>query len=428
MKKLIPQGMALLMLFLISIGVPAKDTSSGKLLSDWISVHLKLVRTTQGVAHVAYSRHFSYTAIACYESAIIGDKKYRSLAGQLQGLNSLPLFTSPTQGEPAASANAAYAVMLRHFYGKNSNAYLIDSTEAANIAWLQQCGVTKDALSASSEFGKSVALAIIQWSETDGSEKADAPYSPPAGEGKWQLTPPSFSKAAMPYWENMRSLVSGSGTNVFAKMPPQYSLDPNSDYQKMVKEVYDVSLHLSEEQKNIALFWDDSPGEHLTVFGHWSSIVAQLIDAKKLSLMSGTEAYVKMHIALQDATMVAWHGKYLYNVLRPVSNIQKTMKAGWLPLIETPPHPEFPAAHATFSTAAATGLTSALGEGVAFTDNTYAYLGMPARKFPSIKDAAKEAGRSRLYGGIHYSFSINEGSAIGERTALNALKKLKFKN
>ena len=53
----------------------AEDISSGKLLSGWIGVHLKLVRTTQGVAHIAYCRHFSYTSIAFYESVVAGDKQ-----------------------------------------------------------------------------------------------------------------------------------------------------------------------------------------------------------------------------------------------------------------------------------------------------------------------------------------------------------------
>jgi hypothetical protein len=413
-------------LILFDFAYPPKK-ESGKLLADWISVQLKLVRTTKGVPHVAFSRHFAYTAIAFYESVIPGDKNYLSLSGQLQNLEKLPQYQSKVSFSSEACSNAAYAEMLRYYYGKNSNARLIDSLETVNGATLQRTGINKESLTASSDFGKTIAKAIILWSETDGSEKANAPYNLPAGEGLWQLTPPNFVKAAVPYWKNNRSLVKGSTENKITSFPPKYSTDANSDYYKMVKEVFDVSQSLTAEQKSIAWFWDDSPGKYLSVPGHWSSILAQVIKNNNLSLTTSAEAFIKMHIALHDAAIVAWGGKYTYNVLRPITNIQNWVKRDWQSEIETPSHPEFPAAHATLSSAAATGLTSVLGDTFSFSDATYSDIGMQARSFSSFNSAAQEAGLSRLYGGIHYRFSIDEGLKIGSRTADAVFVNLKFK-
>jgi hypothetical protein len=336
----------------------------------------------------------------------------------------VPVF-SKSKFVSAASANAAYAEMLRYFYGKNSNASMIDSMETANRTALLKSD-PKEGVSASADFGKSIAKSVIQWAEKDGNDKIDATFTPAAGEGLWQSTPTKLLPANVPHWRNNRTLVKGSIIGVSPASPPAYSTDPNSAYQKMVKDVYDVSQKLSEEQRNIALFWDDSPGEFLTVAGHWASILAQVIDARKLSLPVSAEAFAKMQIALNDACIAAWTGKYTHNLARPVTNIQKNIKSDWLPLIETPPHPEFPAAHATLSSAAATGLTSALGNDISFTDNTYGNWGMKARKFNSFEEAAREAGMSRLYGGIHYRYSIEEGLKIGKRTGEAVLKNLKF--
>jgi hypothetical protein len=96
-------------------------------------------------------------------------------------------------------------------------------------------------------------------------------------------------------------------------------------------------------------------------------------------------------------------------------------------LIVTPPHPEYPAAHATISMAAATILTSILGDNIAFTDNTYDYRGYESRHFNNFLEAAKEAGISRFYGGIHYKKSIEAGYLQGQKVASYIAKTLVFK-
>ena len=122
-----------------------------------------------------------------------------------------------------------------------------------------------------------------------------------------------------------------------------------------------------------------------------------------------------------------WKGKYTYNVLRPVTYIRKYMgHLEWTPLIVTPAHPEYPAAHASISMAAATALDKTLGK-ISFTDHSYDDLGYAPRNFKNFIEAGKEAGLSRLYGGIHYRPSIEAGYIVGEKTATNALSGLNFK-
>jgi hypothetical protein len=100
----------------------------------------------------------------------------------------------------------------------------------------------------------------------------------------------------------------------------------------------------------------------------------------------------------------------------------------WKSLIITPNHPEYPAAHATVSTAAATALSDALGQSVSFTDHTYDDIGFQPRSFISFEEAANEAGRSRLYGGIHYTPSIDAGHVLGKKTATVVLAGLNIKD
>lgn len=198
----------------------------------------------------------------------------------------------------------------------------------------------------------------------------------------------------------------------------------------MNNEVYLVSKKLNEDERATGLFWDDFPdGKTLTGGGHWVSILKTVMTDQNVSLIEGAHLYAGLFIAANDAAIGCFKAKYTYNQMRPVTYIQKFMGHNdWNPLIITPPHPEYPAAHATVSMAGATILTKMLGDKVSFTDNTYAYKGYKAHHFNNFKEAATEAGMSRLYGGIHYRQSIEAGFTQGEKVADYISNKLVFKN
>ena len=407
-------------------GMPEVVNGESQLMSDWLRLQQRLIRATKGVPHVAYSRHFAYTSIAVYESLAGGDASYRSLAGQLDGLRALPKPESGAKYCWPASANAAFATMFRSFYISAINKkHLIDSLENTYAAMYEHTGYTKEEVDRAAAFGKSMAQAILLWAESDGYNKQCPAFQPLTGEGKWIATPPAFGAPALPYWMDNRRMVA---SNVSLKAPIQFNKEKSSEFYKMVSEVYNVSRELTEEQKNIAWFWDDSPnGKYFSVFGHWASILAQLIDRNELGLMTTAEAFAKMSISQYHATIACWKGKYEYALLRPVTYIQKYIDEGWTPLIETPPHPEYPAAHAAFSSAAANALTDVFGKNAPFTDHSYDDLGIKSRSFKSLEEAAHEAGLSRLYGGIHYRPSIDAGYLLGKAVAEDVLKQIKFR-
>jgi hypothetical protein len=211
------------------------------------------------------------------------------------------------------------------------------------------------------------------------------------------------------------------------KDPVPFSPAKGSDFAKIANEVYETSKKLTDDQKNIALFWDDSPnGKYLTVFGHWNSIFLQLLEKKNLSLAETSAAMVKLSLSQYDAAILCWEGKYKYSVMRPVTYINRYIDKTWMPLIETPPHPEYPAAHATLSAAAATALENVFGKNVKFTDRGYEVIGFKSRSYSSIEEAAREAGLSRVYGGIHYRTSVEAGHKLGVETAVHTLSSIKF--
>ena len=397
---------------------PLKNQNSA-LLQDWIGLHLKVIKNTSGVTHVAFSRHFAYTGIALYEALVHGDNQYKSIAVGLYGQIQLP---QPPQGKPLfwpAAANTALAEMLRFFYpAKPENIHSIDSLEQA---WSDKYNdeVNPDTdLIAAAQFGKKVAEAIIEWSKQDGADAASIPYTP-LGEGYWE--PTSSAPANVPGWANNRTILPGSISNTLPATPLSFSATPGTPFYNMAKEVYDVSQSLTEEQKAIANFWDDAPnGKYVTVFGHWFSILKQVFEKDNPGLMKAADAYLRLGITMNDATISCWKTKYTHHQIRPVTYIRKHMGYGdWNPLISTPPHPEYSAAHGTISGSAGYALESVFGANYSFTDHTYDGLGMSPRNFNSFDAAAKQAAISRLYGGIHYRLSAETGNTQGKKVGEN---------
>jgi hypothetical protein len=178
------------------------------------------------------------------------------------------------------------------------------------------------------------------------------------------------------------------------------------------------------------LYWDDFPdSKSVTAGGHWACILKTIMKDRNTSLIDGAMLYAALYITENDAAIGCFKAKYTYNLIRPVTYIQKYMNhPDWSPLINTPSHPEYPAAHATISMSGATILTHLLGDNVSFTDDTYVYLGYKPRPYKNIREAGKDAGLSRYYGGIHYKPSIEAGYIQGEKIATNVANSLVFKN
>ena len=99
----------------------------------------------------------------------------------------------------------------------------------------------------------------------------------------------------------------------------------------------------------------------------------------------------------------------------------------WLPLLQTPPFPEYTSGHSVISRAAAVTLTKIYGDNFSFIDTTEIAYGLPERSYKSFIHASEEAAISRLYGGIHYMMAITEGVAQGQKVGSYIANRLQTK-
>jgi hypothetical protein len=90
----------------------------------------------------------------------------------------------------------------------------------------------------------------------------------------------------------------------------------------------------------------------------------------------------------------------------------------WLPLFVTPQHPEYVSGHSTNSSAMATTLMMLFGDdpGVAIVATSPTNPGFE-RHWATLSEGVEEVIDARIYSGIHYRTSDEEGARLGRRIA-----------
>ena len=404
-------------------GIPRIEVTpsehSSEVLTKWMGLQVRLMKNTAGPNH-GFARHMAYSGIAAVEAVMPGEGIDHAWSAKWNGLTGLPHIAPGKKYFLPQNVNAALAGMNRMMFptANATDKAAIDSLE--NALYQEFLTVEKQSkLDQSTEFGKAVATAVFNWAETDGYKLANAPYTVPVGIGFWKPTPPAFAAPATPYWGNNRPVIAGSHYAVHVAPPPAYSEATKSDFFIQAKNVYEISLSLTDAQKAMAIFWRDVPG--VTSPGHWLSILQQTVVKTNSSLEKAALAYALSGGALNDALVACFKDKYAYNVVRPVTYIREVMGySEWNTVLGTPAHPEYPSAHSSLSAAVGDVLHKLYGD-VTITDHTYDYLGMQPRTYNSFAQIGHEAGNSRVYAGIHYQNSVDQGIVQGKRVAKNIL-------
>jgi hypothetical protein len=159
--------------------------------------------------------------------------------------------------------------------------------------------------------------------------------------------------------------------------------------------------------------------------GHWMNITHVVCTMKNADLVQSAEAYVRVAISLVDGFISCWDEKYRSKLVRPETYINLYIDENWVPLLQTPPFPEYTSGHSVISSSAAVALTNLFGEDVAFTDSTEVEFGLSVRKFNSFAEASAEAAVSRMYGGIHYQPACDNGVVQGKALGNYIVEKIK---
>ena len=144
-----------------------------------------------------------------------------------------------------------------------------------------------------------------------------------------------------------------------------------------------------------------------------------------MSVADNARLFAQLYVTIGDATIAGFESKYYYSVWRPSTAIRAadtdgnplTMRdTSWLPLVTTPPHPEYPAAHGVAMGGLAYGLAEFFGTenvSVTLTSNVTG----TQHSFNNINELLAEVVNARVYGGMHFRSSVEDGVTIGRDIA-----------
>lgn len=399
-----------LILYVICFTLLFASVALADVITDWNNVALNTIRQSGTPPPVA-SRALAMMHAAMFDAVNATDLTYKA-------------YHSYQTAIPGSSAEAAAAVaardVLAQIYPTHTSAF--DAALAASLAPIPDGPSKTNGLS----LGQATAGDILAWRANDNSSKV-VPYTPSTDPGKWRPTPPGFAPALLPNWPQVNCFVMTSGSQFQGGGPPalysaQYAMDFNET--KSIGALNSITR--TAYQTQTALFWADGGGT-ATPPGHWNLIAQSVAQQQGNTLLQNARLFALLNISMADAAICAWDDKYAYNFWRPITAIRladpsvnplTTPDPTWGPLLTTPNFPEYVSGHSTFSGTAAEVLTDFFAtDDITFTTGSDSLPGVE-RTFTSFSEAADEAGRSRIYGGIHFEFSdqsaINSGASIAD--------------
>jgi len=332
----------------------------------------------------------------------------------------------------AAVIAAAHTALVGLFPSRRSS---LDASYAASLAALTDDGEEDGkSLERGLAWGAEVAHAVLGWRATDGFGASYPPFNGGTAVGQWRPTPPLFGPMSAQGLAFTEMFVLANNTQ-FDPGPPRIltSATYTADFNAVKALGRSTGSTRTEDQSALAVFWEGNASVH------WNQAANQMARANDLSMSDSNRLLALLNIAMADTAFTTWGGKRFYGSVanevtwRPVTSIpvaetdgnpDTTADPAWLPLINTPSHPEYPAGHPGLNGAAATVLLTHFHGPQSFTLTT----GQTSRTYTTIAQARSDGNNARVWGGMHYpstvAISDAEGEAIVNYINLNSMQRL----
>jgi hypothetical protein len=388
-----------------SLSMPAR----ADVIMDWnakadeLAAEQKLTPTQQ-------SRGLALLHVAMFEAVNAIEPRYQPYK--------LNLVTDRNTSREAAAAVAGHDVLVALYAARKTD---LDAMLAHSLAAVAEGPARHRAVL----LGRKAAADLLALRAADGSD-AEESWRPATQPGVYiPTTMPVGSMAGV-----MQPWVMSSRAQFRPAPPPSLTSDTwTRDFNEVRELGSVVSESRSAEQTLVGRFW------FLTGARTYNPIVRQVVRAKKLDLLDCARVYALASMAAADSFTAVFEAKYHFNFWRPVTAIRNgditgnaatPRDARWLPLGETPLHPEYPCAHCVSAAAVASVLAALVGDEVGEVTVTRAAAPGVTRRFGRLSDYRDEVANARIWAGFHYRFSTEAakdmGRRIGELTVATQLR------
>jgi hypothetical protein len=272
-------------------------------------------------------------------------------------------------------------------------------------------------------WGAEVAQAVLSWRANDGFTMSYPSFAGGTAVGQWRPVPPATAMSAQGLaFTDPFVLVSNTQ---FQPEPPR-SLSSSTyteDFNTVKSLGRSTGSIRNQDQTALAPFWEGNASVH------WNQAANQIARENHLSIAKSNRLLAVLNIAMADTAITVWSAKRYYGAnpidvtWRPATailladtdgNPETAPDPGWVPLVTTPSHPEYPAGHPSLNGAAATILLTHFRRRQTFTLTTN---GQPNRTYTSITQARSDGNNARVWGGMHYPSTVDISDSLGEAIA-----------
>jgi hypothetical protein len=326
----------------------------------------------------------------------------------------LDLTADRTASKEAAAASAAYSVLLTLHPDRKPD---LDAALAASLSGIAATPAKTKGI----ELGQKAAAGIVALRANDGSNAPES-YRPFTKPGVYVPTvvPAASTSGAITPW------VMTKGSQFRPGSPP--ALDSET-WTKDLNEIREIggrnSTKRTEEQTSVGRFW------LLSGPRTYNPIIRQVALAKGMDVVDSARLFALGSMAGIDAFIAVFDAKFAHNLWRPVTAIRNAdltsnpatpRDASWLPLGDTPPHPEYPCAHCIASAAVSTVLETVAGNEVGEIVLTSPTAPGVTRRWTRLQDYRDEVSNARIYAGFHYRFSTEVAKDMGRKIGESTVK------
>ncbi len=401
---------ALVAVALLSMSVASVEASASplpaaadpKVISDWNAVAFDTIVVDAGKANAEAFMWFAFEQAAVYNAVVGITRHYELYKWNARG----PRGASPQ----AAAAVAAHDVLLEYF---PASQHRLDTALAASLAGIPDGPKKMQGI----HYGERAADRLIELREDDG-RFAPVTFDDPPAPGVWRPTPAAFAPFFDPWLAKLRPLLLHSPSQLRPGPPPAMT---SRTYTKDFNEVKEVGSATStvrtQEQTETALFIAGS------TFPLVSSSLRDLAARHQLDISESARLFAAVAMSAADGVITSWDSKLKFGFWRPVTAIQLAdtdgnpdtlPDSGWLPLIATPPYPDYISGLTTIMGAMTRSLSGTLGLGGGRIDVNITVAGA-TRHYEFANQLNRDAVNARVWSGIHFRTADVVGNETGKQ-------------
>jgi hypothetical protein len=356
---------------------------------------------------ILQSRVLAITHAAMYDAARVINQKVALFATGIQP-------DGPSSLEAAVAA-AAHTVLRRLAPAQSAT---VDAAYKSALSSVVEGPPKTNGV----KLGQMVAEKLLELRATDGStQKADIKL--PDGPGFYHLTPPHSMQPILVQWGAVNPFVIRLKEGYTTKGPPRLdSARFKADFDEVKLLGARYSSARTADQTAAAVFWTVQTGVP------WFAAARAAAVERKAAVLDNLHLFGLLSVAVADSQIVCFKDKYDRMYWRPITAIRAlegatiSGDAVWEPLLGTPPHPEYPSAHACFSGAAEAVLRGELKTDSVRVSVTHPPVFGVTRTFESFSAISKEVNDARVWGGIHFRSADVDGHELGWRVGEAVLR------